>query len=165
MSARRSAAPNQDVCDADLERRARRAIARRDPRSCLRTRVCAAGPHAAGCCPGRNAGGRADGERLPATAAPIPQILETAPPLLGRPGIVTSFSRPTGSSHLFLLTQGYAIPDGPAMPIIGEGDEEPNDRYIEQLVASAQAAVDAAVEMGAPTATASEWAAAAMAPS
>jgi dipeptidyl aminopeptidase/acylaminoacyl peptidase len=58
------------------------------------------------------------------------------------------FSRPGGSSHLFLLTQGYAILDGPAMPIIGEGDEEPNDRYVEQLVMSARAAVDAAVEMG-----------------
>jgi dipeptidyl aminopeptidase/acylaminoacyl peptidase len=58
------------------------------------------------------------------------------------------FSRPGGSSHLFLLTQGYAIIDGPAMPIIGEGDEEPNDRYIEQLVSSARAAVDKAVEMG-----------------
>jgi dipeptidyl aminopeptidase/acylaminoacyl peptidase len=58
------------------------------------------------------------------------------------------FSRPGGSSHLFLLTQGYAIIDGPAMPIIGEGEEEPNDRYIEQLVMSARAAVDRAVEMG-----------------
>jgi dipeptidyl aminopeptidase/acylaminoacyl peptidase len=58
------------------------------------------------------------------------------------------FSRPGGSSHLFLLTQGYAIIDGPAMPIIGEGEEEPNDRYIEQLVMSARAAVDAVVDLG-----------------
>jgi dipeptidyl aminopeptidase/acylaminoacyl peptidase len=61
------------------------------------------------------------------------------------------FSRPSGASPLFLLTQGYAILDGPAMPIIGEGDEEPNDRYIEQLVASAKAAVDTVVEMGVAT--------------
>jgi dipeptidyl aminopeptidase/acylaminoacyl peptidase len=58
------------------------------------------------------------------------------------------FSRPGGSSHLFLLTQGYAIIDGPAMPIIGEGEVEPNDTYIEQLVASARAAVERAVELG-----------------
>jgi dipeptidyl aminopeptidase/acylaminoacyl peptidase len=58
------------------------------------------------------------------------------------------FSRPGGSSHLFLLTQGYAILDGPTMPIIGEGDERPNDRYVEQLVSSAGAAVDKVVEMG-----------------
>lgn len=58
------------------------------------------------------------------------------------------FSRPWGSSPLFLLTQGYAILDGPTVPIIGVGDEEPNDTYIEQLVSSAQAAIDKVVEMG-----------------
>jgi dipeptidyl aminopeptidase/acylaminoacyl peptidase len=58
------------------------------------------------------------------------------------------FSRPGGTSHLFLLTQGYAILDGPAMPIVGEGEEDPNDRYVEQLVASARAAVEKVVEMG-----------------
>jgi dipeptidyl aminopeptidase/acylaminoacyl peptidase len=63
-------------------------------------------------------------------------------------GSPNRFSRPGGSSHLFLLTQGYAILDGPAMPIIGEGDEEPNDRYIEQLVSSARAVVEKGVEMG-----------------
>ncbi|KAG1438188.1 hypothetical protein G6F55_013984 [Rhizopus delemar] len=34
------------------------------------------------------------------------------------------------------------------MPIIGEGDKEPNDTYIEQLVANAQAAVDEVVRRG-----------------
>ncbi|HEX6751404.1 MAG TPA: prolyl oligopeptidase family serine peptidase [Longimicrobium sp.] len=63
-------------------------------------------------------------------------------------GSPNRFSRPAGISHLFLLTQGYAIFDNPTMPIIGEGDKEPNDTYVEQLVASAQAAVDKVVEMG-----------------
>ncbi|HEX2206852.1 MAG TPA: prolyl oligopeptidase family serine peptidase [Longimicrobium sp.] len=58
------------------------------------------------------------------------------------------FSRPAGSSHLFLLLAGYAILDNPAMPIVGEGEAEPNDTYVEQLVASARAAVDKVVEMG-----------------
>ncbi|HJU66090.1 MAG TPA: prolyl oligopeptidase family serine peptidase [Gemmatimonadaceae bacterium] len=58
------------------------------------------------------------------------------------------FTRPTGASHLFLLTQGYGVLDGPTMPIIGEGEEEPNDSYVEQLVASAKAAVDKVVELG-----------------
>jgi dipeptidyl aminopeptidase/acylaminoacyl peptidase len=58
------------------------------------------------------------------------------------------FVRPSGSSHLFLLTQGYGILDGPTMPIVGEGDAEPNDSYVEQLVASAAAAVDKVVGMG-----------------
>jgi dipeptidyl aminopeptidase/acylaminoacyl peptidase len=59
-----------------------------------------------------------------------------------------NFTRPAGSSHLFLLTQGYGILDGPAMPIVGSGDAEPNDTYVEQLVASAKAAVDALVGRG-----------------
>nr|MDQ3309880.1 prolyl oligopeptidase family serine peptidase [Gemmatimonadota bacterium] len=63
-------------------------------------------------------------------------------------GSPNQFSRPGGSSHLFLLTQGYAILDNPAVPIIGAGGAEPNDSYIEQLVSSMQAAVDKLVEMG-----------------
>jgi dipeptidyl aminopeptidase/acylaminoacyl peptidase len=52
-----------------------------------------------------------------------------------------------GASHLLFLTQGYAIIDDPTMPIVGPG-ETANDTYIEQLVASAQAAVDRAVTLG-----------------
>jgi dipeptidyl aminopeptidase/acylaminoacyl peptidase len=58
------------------------------------------------------------------------------------------FVRPGGSSHLFLLTQGYAILDGPAMPVLGEGDAEPNDTFVEQLVMSAEAAIDEVVRRG-----------------
>jgi dipeptidyl aminopeptidase/acylaminoacyl peptidase len=56
------------------------------------------------------------------------------------------FTTVGGSSHLFFLTQGYAVFDGPSMPIIG-GDTA-NNRYVEQLVMSARAAVDKVVEMG-----------------
>jgi len=62
-------------------------------------------------------------------------------------GSENRFTLVSGASHLLLLTQGYAIFDGPTMPIIGEG-ETANDTYVDQLVASAQAAVDKAVEMG-----------------
>ncbi|MEH3041820.1 MAG: prolyl oligopeptidase family serine peptidase [Sphingomonas paucimobilis] len=58
------------------------------------------------------------------------------------------FVRPRGISHLFLLTQGYAILDNPAMPIIGENGAEANDTYVQQLRADAQAAVDAVVKLG-----------------
>jgi dipeptidyl aminopeptidase/acylaminoacyl peptidase len=57
------------------------------------------------------------------------------------------FTLVSGPSHLLFLTQGYAVLDDPAMPIVGPG-ETANDTYVEQLVASAQAAVDAVVEMG-----------------
>ena len=58
------------------------------------------------------------------------------------------FTRPSGASHLFLLTQGYGVLDGPTMPIVGEGNKEPNDTYVSQLVASAAAAVEKIVAMG-----------------
>lgn len=46
------------------------------------------------------------------------------------------------------LAKGYVVLASPSMPIIGEGDKEPNDTYIEQLVANAQAAVDEVVRRG-----------------
>jgi dipeptidyl aminopeptidase/acylaminoacyl peptidase len=51
-----------------------------------------------------------------------------------------------GPSHLFFLTQGYAVLDDPKMPIIG-GDTA-NDHYVEQLVMSARAAVKAVLDAG-----------------
>ena len=52
------------------------------------------------------------------------------------------FARIGWWSPLIWLSQGYAVLDDPKMPIIGEGDDEPNDMFREQLVASAKAAVD-----------------------
>ena len=51
-----------------------------------------------------------------------------------------------GPSHLFFLTQGYAVFDDPKMPIIG-GDTA-NNHYVEQLVMNARAAVKAVVDAG-----------------
>jgi len=62
-------------------------------------------------------------------------------------GSPNSFALLRSASHLFLLLSGYAIFDNPTMPIIGPG-ETANDTYVDQLVASAQAAVDKVVEMG-----------------
>ena len=45
-------------------------------------------------------------------------------------------------SPLFWSLRGYAIFDNFSMPIVGEGDAEPNETFVEQLRASAQAAVD-----------------------
>lgn len=53
-----------------------------------------------------------------------------------------SFSGIGPTSPLLWLAQRYAILDGFSVPIIAEGDEEPNDTYVEQLVAGAQAAVE-----------------------
>jgi dipeptidyl aminopeptidase/acylaminoacyl peptidase len=58
------------------------------------------------------------------------------------------FVRAGAGSPLVWLTQGYAVLDDPTMPIVGEGTKEPNDSYVQQLVASAQAAVDEVVRRG-----------------
>ncbi|MEN1926190.1 S9 family peptidase [Luteimonas qiangzhengi] len=59
-----------------------------------------------------------------------------------------AFNRISYWGPLGFLARGYAVLEGPAMPIVGEGDAEPNDTYIKQLVASAQAAVDEVVRRG-----------------
>lgn len=46
------------------------------------------------------------------------------------------------------LTMGYTVLDNFSVPIVGEGNKEPNDTYIPQLVASAEAAVDEVVRRG-----------------
>jgi dipeptidyl aminopeptidase/acylaminoacyl peptidase len=77
-----------------------------------------------------------------------PQEFKTAAAAAQVRGSPHRFVRPQGASHLLLLTQGYGVLDDPAMPIVGEGAAEPNDTYIEQLVAGAQAAVDEVVRRG-----------------
>lgn len=59
-----------------------------------------------------------------------------------------TFSYISPTSQLLFVTQGYAILNNAAFPIIGEGDEQPNDTFIKQLVANGAAAIDKAVEMG-----------------
>lgn len=85
--------------------------------------------------------------RLPAVLWAYPREFVdpgNASQVTGSPNRFLSIS---GPSHLLFLTQGYAIIDDPTMPIVGPG-ESANDTYVEQLVASAQAAVDKGVEMG-----------------
>src|SRR4029078_2606530 len=69
---------------------------------------------------------------------------DSAGQITGSPNRFTTY---TGASHLFLLTQGYAIFDDPKMPLIGAG-ETANDTHVDQLRMSSEAAVDKVVEMG-----------------
>ncbi|HSK08823.1 MAG TPA: prolyl oligopeptidase family serine peptidase [Vicinamibacterales bacterium] len=87
------------------------------------------------------------GERLPIVMWAYPREF-TDPAMAGQvTGSPYRFNIYSGPSHLFFLTQGYAVLDNPAMPIVGPG-ETANDTYVEQLVASAEAAIDTVVEMG-----------------
>ncbi|HLW87292.1 MAG TPA: prolyl oligopeptidase family serine peptidase [Terriglobales bacterium] len=45
-------------------------------------------------------------------------------------------------------TQGYAVLENATIPIVGEGQAEPNDTYVDQLVASAKAAIDEGARLG-----------------
>lgn len=108
---------------------------------------------------------RADGVQLTATLylppgyeegdGPLPVLMWAYPREYKDP---TLAGQVTDSPHRFvrvsywaalpMLTQGWAVLDDPSMPIIGEGDAEPNDRYREQLVSSATAAVEEMVRRG-----------------
>ncbi len=58
------------------------------------------------------------------------------------------FTRLYWGSPIFWVTQGYAVFDDFGMPIVGEGDEEPNEKFREQLVMDAEAAIDKIVDIG-----------------
>jgi len=58
------------------------------------------------------------------------------------------FTYPYYGSPLYWLMRGYVVLDDAAFPIVGEGDNEPNDSFREQLVGNAKAAIDAVDEMG-----------------
>ncbi|MGH7700924.1 MAG: S9 family peptidase [Gemmatimonadales bacterium] len=86
------------------------------------------------------------GTRLPVVMWAYPREF-TSPDAAGQVNAAPNrFTLPRGASHLFFLTQGYAVFDDPRMPIVG-GDTA-NNRYVEQLAASARAAVRAVVDLG-----------------
>ncbi|KPN21106.1 aminoacyl peptidase [Xanthomonas sp. Mitacek01] len=86
---------------------------------------------------------------------PLPMLMWAYP---GEFKSADAASQVTDSPHRFnaigywgpqaYLAMGYAVFADVSMPIIGEGTAEPNDTYIEQLVASAEAAIDEAVRRG-----------------
>lgn len=91
----------------------------------------------------------------PETDGPLPVILwaypreflsaDAAGQVTGSPH---TFTRVGPNSIVLFVTQGYAVLNNASFPIVGEGDEEPNDTFVEQLVANAAAAIDKIVEMG-----------------
>lgn len=52
------------------------------------------------------------------------------------------------ASPIHWAAKGWAVMDDFALPVIGEGDAQPNDTFIEQLVAGATAAVEYATQRG-----------------
>ncbi|WP_027391714.1 alpha/beta hydrolase family protein [Aquimarina latercula] len=58
------------------------------------------------------------------------------------------FTYPWWGSMVYWVTRGYVVLDDASFPIVGEGDEEPNDSFRKQLVANAKAAIDAVDNLG-----------------
>jgi dipeptidyl aminopeptidase/acylaminoacyl peptidase len=51
-------------------------------------------------------------------------------------------------SPVFFTATGYAVLENASIPIVGEGKQEPNDTYVQQLLAGAKAAVDYGASLG-----------------
>lgn len=91
----------------------------------------------------------------PGIDAPLPTLLWAYPrefKSADAAGQVTgspfTFTRVGAASPVMLATQGYAVLDNASFPIVGEGEKEPNDTFVEQLIANAEAAINKLVEMG-----------------
>jgi dipeptidyl aminopeptidase/acylaminoacyl peptidase len=82
-----------------------------------------------------------DGRKVPVIFWIYPREFASADAAGQVSGNPNRFVLPGGASHLFLLTQGYAVLDNPTLPVIGAGDSA-NDTYVEQTVAGAKAAID-----------------------
>ena len=58
------------------------------------------------------------------------------------------FTYPHYGSPIYWVTKGYVVLDKATFPIVGEGDEQPNDSFRKQLVSNAKAAIDAVDKLG-----------------
>jgi dipeptidyl aminopeptidase/acylaminoacyl peptidase len=86
------------------------------------------------------------GEKVPAVFYAYPvefASADTASQVVGSPHRFTAVG---GYSHLFFLTQGYAVMEV-SMPVVGP-PATANDTFVEQLIANAKAAIDKAAELG-----------------
>ena len=91
--------------------------------------------------------GYKEGEKLPTVFWAYPREFNTADTAGQVSGSPNRFTTLVGYSHLFLLTQGYAVMDEVSMPVVGP-PESANDTFIDQLVMNAKAAIDKAAELG-----------------
>jgi dipeptidyl aminopeptidase/acylaminoacyl peptidase len=89
-----------------------------------------------------------EGEKVPVVVWAYPREFNNAATASQNRDSPYRFTRIGGYSHLFFLTQVYAVLDRAAMPVVGSDPETVNDTFIQQIVASAQAAIDFTVERG-----------------
>ena len=90
---------------------------------------------------------RRDGP-LPTLMWAYPQEFKTASAASQTKGSPYKFNAVSYWGPAAFLSMGYAVLDNPSFPIVGNGEQEPNDTYLPQLVADAEAAVDEVVRRG-----------------
>ena len=91
--------------------------------------------------------GYTEGERLPLILWAYPREYSD-PRVAGQVrGSPHRFTFLRGTSQRFFITQGYALLDGAQMPVVGDPNTM-NDTFIEQIIASARAAIDTLDQMG-----------------
>ena len=91
--------------------------------------------------------GYKEGTRLPTVVWAYPREFTDAGVAGQVVGSTSRYTTLVGTSHLFFLLSGYAVLDNASMPVVGT-PEKANDTFVEQVVASAKAAIDKAVELG-----------------
>ena len=89
-----------------------------------------------------------EGDSLPVLVWAYPREYNDAATAGQVRGSPWEFTRISGTSPRFLVTQGYALLENATMPVIGDDPETVNDTFIEQLVMSAEAAIDETVALG-----------------
>jgi len=85
---------------------------------------------------------------LPVMMWAYPREFKSASDAAQLRGSKYTFTRVGYGSIVFWATQGYAIMDNTEFPIVGEGDKQPNDNFVDQLTWSAEAAINKVAEMG-----------------
>jgi dipeptidyl aminopeptidase/acylaminoacyl peptidase len=87
------------------------------------------------------------GERRPAVVWAYPMEFTDAATAGQVSGSANRFTTLGGMSHLFFLLSGYVVLDSVTMPVVGD-PQTVNDTFLDQVVASAKAAIDKADELG-----------------
>lgn len=85
---------------------------------------------------------------LPVMMWAYPREFKSAADAAQLRGSKYTFTRVGYGSIVFWATQGFAIMDNTEFPIVGEGDKQPNDNFVDQLTWSAEAAINKVAEMG-----------------
>ncbi|HEX7552167.1 MAG TPA: prolyl oligopeptidase family serine peptidase [Geothrix sp.] len=87
------------------------------------------------------------GERRPVVVWAYPMEFTDAATAGQVSGSANRFTTIGGMSQLFFLLSGYVVLDNATMPVVGD-PKTVNDTFLEQVVASAKAAIDKADELG-----------------